>query len=143
MLGFYTNYLIHISKEVQMKIINIILWFVIAIISAGCGGPSAIMVKPEALKNVRNIAILEINEPFYQIMDLGSSTPWGAIAAQSDAKEIKPKFVALLKKEKFSFEKNLTQELHRSLRKSGYKTFAIKVKRPAGLGKFLESYKKI
>lgn len=88
-----------------MKIINIILWFVIAIISAGCGGPSAIMVKPEALKNVRNIAILEINEPFYQIMDLGSSTPWGAIAAQSDAKEIKPKFVALLKKEKFSFEK--------------------------------------
>lgn len=125
-----------------MKIKNIILWFGVAIFSAGCGGPSAIMIKPEALKNVRNIAILEINEPLYQMVDIGSATPWGAISARNDAIEIKPTFVALLKKEKFSFKKSLTQELHRSLRKAGYKTFAIKVNRPAGLGKFLESYKK-
>ncbi len=124
-----------------MKIKNIILWLVITIVSVGCGGPSAIMVKPEALKNVRNIAILEIATPNYRMMDLGSATPWGAASAASDAQEIKGKFESILKKEKFAFNKHLTQELHRYLRRAGYKTFAIKVKRTE-TGKFIENYKK-
>ena len=124
-----------------MNIKNIVLWFVIAIISAGCGGPSAIMIKPGALKNIRNVAILEMSEPVYRMMDLGSATPWGAASAASDAQDIQPKFESVLKKEKFSFNKFLTQELHRSLRRAGYKTFAIKVKR-TGPGKFIEDYKK-
>ena len=124
-----------------MKIKNIILWFVIAIISAGCGGPSAIMVKPKALKNIRNVAVLEMDAPVYRMMDLGSATPWGAASAASDAQEIQPKFESILKKEKFAFNKSLTQELHRSLRRAGFKTFAIKVKRTAR-GKFIENYKK-
>ena len=124
-----------------MKIKNILLGAIVAVISAGCGGPSAIMVKPGALKNVRNIAILEMSEPVYRMMDLGSATPWGAASAASDAQEIKPKFESILKKEKFAFNKSLTQELHRSLRREGYKTFSIKVKRKAS-GKFIEDYKK-
>jgi len=99
------------------------------------------MVKPEALKNIQKVAILEINEPVYQMMDLGSSTPWGAIAAQNAAKEIHPTFVKILKKEKFSFKTSLTQELHRALRQAGYKTYAVKVARK-DKGKFLEDYKK-
>jgi len=124
-----------------MKIRNIIFLLSLAIISVSCGGPSAISVKPETTKNIRSIAILEIKEPFYQMMDLSSATPWGAIAEQNRAKEIKPKFVSILKKENFSFNKYLTKQLHRSLRKSGYKTYAIKVKRDEK-DIFLKSYAK-
>jgi len=124
-----------------MKIRNIVLWGFVAIISLGCGGPSSIMIKPDATKNIRSIAILEIKQPFYQMMDLSSATPWGAISEQNRAKEIKPKFVGILKKEKFSFNKYLTNELHKSLRKAGYKTYAIKVKRDEK-EIFLKSYAK-
>jgi hypothetical protein len=124
-----------------MKVKNIILWLSIAIVSIGCGGPSAILIKPDATKNIRSIAILEIKNPIYQMMDLGSATPWGAISEQNRATEIYPKFIGILKKEKFSFNKYLTNQLHISLRKAGYKTFAIKVKRK-NVGKFLENYKK-
>lgn len=111
------------------------------LILTGCGGPSSIMIKPGATKNIRSIAILEVKEPVYQVMDLGSATPWGAIAEQNRAKEIYPKFVGILKKEKFSFNKYLSKELHRALRKSGFKTYSIKVKRDAA-GKFIENYTK-
>ena len=124
-----------------MKIKNIILWSFLALVLVGCGAGSSVIVKPEATKNIRSIAILEIQEPFYQVMDLGSSTPWGAVIEVNAAKEIKPKFVALLNKEKFSFNEYLTEELHRTLRKAGYKTYSIKVKR-AELYKFVENYKK-
>ena len=112
-----------------MKIKNIMLSGLVAVVLIGCGGPSAIMIKPDATKNIRSIAILEIKKPIYRVMDLGSATPWGAIAEQNRAKEIQPKFLGILKKEKFSFHKYLTSQLHRLLRKQGYKTFAIKVKR--------------
>ena len=125
-----------------MKIRTTFLSIFIAVVSISCGGgPSSILLKADATKNIRRIAILEIKEPLYQMVDLGSSTPWGAISAQNDAKEIKGTFDNVLKKEKFEFNKYLTQELHRSLRQAGFKTFAIKVKR-ADAGKFLESYEK-
>lgn len=124
-----------------MNIRNIILLISVAVVSFGCGGPSSILVKPGATKNIRSIAILEIKEPLYQVMDLSSTTAWGAIAEQDRAKEIKPKFVGILKKERFSFNKYLTSQLHRSLRKEGYKTYSIKVKR-SEKSLFLASYKK-
>ncbi len=117
------------------------MWLVVVVVSSGCGGPSAVLFKPDATKNIRSIAILEIKEPLYQVMDLSSATPWGAIHEQDRAKEIKPKFVGVLKKEKFSFNKYLTKELHRSLRKAGYKTYSIKVKR-AEKTMFLKDYNK-
>lgn len=124
-----------------MKIKNIILLLAVSIISFGCGGPSAITVKPSQLKNIKNIGILEIQEPGYRMMDLGSATPWGAASAASDAQEIHPKFMSVLKKERFSFNKYLAQELHRSLRRAGYKTYSVKVKRTGPI-KLLENYKK-
>ena len=124
-----------------MKIKSIVLLFAIAVFSVACGGPSAVMIKPEVKSQIRSIAVLEIKEPIYRMMDLGSSTPWGAVAAASDAKEIKPKFDAILKKEKFKFNKYLANQLHKSLRRAGYKTYAIKAQR-AEAGKLLEDYKK-
>lgn len=124
-----------------LKIKIIMLLSVISIVSVGCGGPSAVMVKPDALKNIRTVAILEIKKPLQRIMDMGSSTPWGAISAQNDMKEIQPRFDAILKKEKFAFNLALTQELHKALRHAGYKTYAIKVER-ADAAKLLEDYSK-
>lgn len=125
-----------------MNIRNIILLAFVALISVGCGnGITSIAIKPNAVKNIRSIAILEIKKPTYQVMDFASATPWGAIAEQNRAKEIHPKFVGILNKEKFTFNKYLTKELHRALRKAGYKTYAIKVKRKDGK-LFLDNYKK-
>lgn len=124
-----------------MKIKNIVLLFAITITIIGCGGPSSIMLKPDAMTGIKSIAVIEMKEPAYFVMDLSSGTPWGAAAEKKRADEIKPKFVGILKKEKFIFTKQLSQQLHRSLRKAGYKTYAIKAKRgdkPA----FLESYEK-
>ena len=121
------------------KIKIIVLLAFVTLVSTGCGGPSAVMVKPDALKNIRSIAVLEIKKPVQRIMDLGSSTPWGAASAHNDMKEIQPRFDAVLKKEKFAFNTALTQDLYKALRHAGYKTYALKVKRPDA-AKLLEDY---
>lgn len=121
------------------KIKTILLLAFISAVSTGCGGPSAITVKPDALKNIHSIAVLEIKKPLQRMMDLGSSTPWGAISATNDMKEIQPRFDAILKKEKFSFNTALTRDLYKALKHAGYKTYSLKVKRPDA-AKLLEDY---
>lgn len=122
-----------------MKIKSIILWAVVAIVSAGCGGPDSILLKPDATKHIRTIAILKMKKPAYFMMDLSSATPWGAGMAAKDAQTIRPKFEAELKKENFDFEKYFTHKLHAYLKQQGYKTYNVNVKRDEK-GLFYDNY---
>lgn len=124
-----------------MNIKNIILSMGIALILLGCGGITLVAMKPDAMSNIHSIAVFEMKEPPYIMMDLSSGTPWGAIAEKNRAEEIKPKFMGIINKEKFVFKDYLSQKVHSSLNKAGYKTYAVKVDRNAESA-YIPSYEK-
>ncbi|MCW8857666.1 MAG: hypothetical protein OQJ95_09910, partial [Kangiella sp.] len=106
--------------------------------------PSSVVIKPEDKQGIRTIAILQIDEPHLRMMNLGSGmAAFGAIGgAAIAASEESERLSKVLKKEKFSFSKQITNDLHKQLRAAGYKTTIIKVSRE-DKRKLLEDYSKI
>ena len=102
--------------------------------------PSAISIKPEDKASIKTIAILQIEEPQLRMLNLGSGmAAMGAIGAAFAANDESKKLFNEIKRQKFSFQNQLTLDLQKQLKNAGYKTMIVKVKR-ADIRSLLEDY---
>ncbi|MDH5484673.1 MAG: hypothetical protein OEY43_05485 [Gammaproteobacteria bacterium] len=117
------------------------LVFVLSI--AACA-PSAVSIRPEDKAGIKTIAILQIEEPQLRMLNLGSGmAAMGAVGgAAIAAGDESQKLFNELKKNKFSFRDQLTRDLKNQLKKVGYKTIVVKVKR-ADVRSLLGDYSKL
>lgn len=106
------------------------IFFVLTFLLTACA-PSAVSIKAEDKKNIQTIAILEIEEPQLRMLNLGSGmAAMGAIGgAAIAAGEESAKLNSMLESGKFSFRKQLTEDLQQQLKRAGYKTMVVKVPR--------------
>lgn len=123
--------------------IKVNLTFALMFLLTACA-PSAVSIKAEDKKSIQTIAILEIEEPQLRMLNLGSGmAAMGAVGgAMIAAGEESAKLGKILESEKFSFQKQLTQDLQQQLKNAGYKTMIVKVPREDKRS-LLEDYSKL
>lgn len=122
------------------KITLIPMMFTLAVLS-GCGGGKMVL-KPDAINQVKTVALLQISEPSYRMMNLGSPAgamgAIGAVTIALNGKEAVKSIDGVIADNNFSFSDSLTNEITAQLEKSGFNVNVINVNRAEN--KLLEDY---
>lgn len=112
----------------------------LAIIS-GCGGGKMVL-KPDAVNQVKTVALLQIPEPPYRMMNLGSPAgalgAIGAVTIALNGEEAVKSIDGVVSENNFAFGDSLTNEIAAQLEKSGFKVNIVTVERAEN--KLLEDY---
>ena len=113
------------------KILAIPMILILAALG-GCGGTNMVL-KPEAVNQVKSVALLSIPEPPYRIINLGSPVGGlgviGAITIAVNGKEAVKSIEGVTTENNFVFGNQLTSEIATQLEKSGFKVNIINVER--------------
>jgi hypothetical protein len=102
------------------------------LVLSGCGG-GHLLVKSDAINNTSSIALIEVPEHEYRMMDLGSPAAAlgsiGAVAVVVNGASTQKSLDGVLSENDYSFNKRLTNEIRDQLEKSGFKVKVVDVER--------------
>lgn len=124
------------------KILIIPIMLILAALG-GCGGGKMVL-KPEAINQVKTVALLRIAEPPYRMMDLGSPAgalgAIGAVTIALNGKETVKSIELVTAENSFAFGETLTNEIAAQLEKSGFKVNIIDTDVERAENELLEDY---
>lgn len=108
-------------------------------------GVTKVSIKPEVKQKIRTIAIVLPEEPPVRVKNLGGlGNAFGAIGTGIQA-AVEGDFLKLdktMRQKKFTYSRGMVTALRKELRKAGYKTKIVKIKRKEP-GKLREDYSRL